>query len=161
MPPSVSEFASLTYYQRLGVPASASPKRIQQAYRTLSKRYHPDLAPFAPEVAIRLFQDLQEAYSVLSNPQQRAMYDATLWLRDPEAWQQLVAYRSGTVGSPPYAGTELEQDPQSIGLGADPILETRPLSAGEIFALVVMVATFVGCLLLVGVVAWIRAGDLA
>ncbi|MFQ3613244.1 MAG: J domain-containing protein [Cyanobacteriota bacterium] len=122
---------SLTYYQRLGLSPGASPEAIRRAYRQLSKRYHPDTSPLAPEVAIRRFQELQEAYLILSNPLQRAIYDASL--------------RAVLSNSGPTDGDSLELR-----------METRPLSGGEICALLLMGSTFVVCLLLAGTLAWLR-----
>ncbi|MFS8829262.1 MULTISPECIES: J domain-containing protein [unclassified Synechococcus] len=128
---------SLTYYQRLGLSPGASPEAIRRAYRQLSKRYHPDTSPLAPEVAIRCFQELQEAYLVLSNPAKRAIYDASL---------RAVTANTGSLGMPG-------------SLGADSLelrMETRPLSAGELCALLLMGSTLVVCLVLAGVLAWLR-----
>ncbi|MGQ9837389.1 MAG: J domain-containing protein [Cyanobacteriota bacterium] len=122
---------SLTYYQRLGLSPRASPEAIRRAYRQLSKRYHPDTSPLAPEVAIRYFQELHEAYLILSNPIQRATYDASL--------------RAMLSNSTPADVDSLEVR-----------METRPLSGGEICALLLMVSTFVVCLLLAGTLAWLR-----
>lgn len=125
---------SLTYYQRLGLSPGASPEAIRRAYRQLSKRYHPDTSPLAPEVAIRRFQELQEAYLILSNPLQRATYDASL---------RAVLSNSGPADSADVDSLELR-------------METRPLSGGEICALLLMGSTFVICLLLAGTLAWLR-----
>ncbi|MFB6478961.1 J domain-containing protein [Streptomyces virginiae] len=61
------------YYEALGVSRSASQDEIQQAYRKLARRHHPDVNkdPGAEE----RFKDLNEAYSVLSDPKTRARYD--------------------------------------------------------------------------------------
>ncbi|MFF1605601.1 DnaJ C-terminal domain-containing protein [Streptomyces mirabilis] len=61
------------YYEVLGVSRSAGQDEIQQAYRKLARRYHPDVNkdPGAEE----RFKDLNEAYSVLSDPKTRARYD--------------------------------------------------------------------------------------
>ena len=63
------------YYRLLKVPTSASPEQIKQAYRALAKALHPDLN--RGQDTTQAFQAVNEAYSVLSDPQQRAAYDQT------------------------------------------------------------------------------------
>ncbi|CAM5665186.1 J domain-containing protein [Streptomyces atroolivaceus] len=60
-------------YEVLGVSRTASQDEIQQAYRKLARKHHPDVNkdPAAEE----RFKDLNEAYSVLSDPKTRARYD--------------------------------------------------------------------------------------
>lgn len=61
------------YYEVLGVSKSASPDEIRKAYRSLAKKYHPDICkePDAEEK----FKEVQEAYDVLSDEQKRKTYD--------------------------------------------------------------------------------------
>ena len=61
------------YYEVLGLERSASDSDIKKAYRTLAKKYHPDLNK-APDAADK-FKEIQEAYEVLSDAQKRATYD--------------------------------------------------------------------------------------
>lgn len=61
------------YYEVLGLDRSASDNDIKKAYRTLAKKYHPDLNK-APDAADK-FKEIQEAYEVLSDAQKRAAYD--------------------------------------------------------------------------------------
>jgi len=63
------------YYVVLGVPASESSTGIRQAFRELALRYHPDRAGAQ---GTRHFQELTEAYEVLSDPDRRASYDEGL-----------------------------------------------------------------------------------
>ncbi|MFE6991083.1 DnaJ domain-containing protein, partial [Streptomyces pharetrae] len=61
------------FYEVLGVSRTASQDEIQQAYRKLARKYHPDVNK--DPVAEERFKDLNEAYSVLSDPRTRARYD--------------------------------------------------------------------------------------
>eukprot|EP00042_Codosiga_hollandica_P026092 m.120735 g.120735 ORF g.120735 m.120735 type:complete len:463 (-) comp52089_c0_seq9:960-2348(-) len=61
-------------YEVLGVSKTAEQKDIKSAYYTLAKKYHPDANPGNKEAAKR-FQEISEAYSVLSNESERARYD--------------------------------------------------------------------------------------
>lgn len=58
------------YYQTLGVDKDATPDAIKQAYRRLASQHHPDRGGNTAK-----FQELQQAYSTLSDPQKRAAYD--------------------------------------------------------------------------------------
>jgi molecular chaperone DnaJ len=62
------------YYAVLGIAATAAPREIRQAYRRLARQYSPDVN-FWDAAAGTLFEEIAEAYRVLSDPQARAMYD--------------------------------------------------------------------------------------
>jgi DnaJ-class molecular chaperone len=62
------------YYQTLGVSRSASAEDIQKAYRTLARKYHPDLNP-DDKTAKKKFQEVQTAFDVLSDASKRELYD--------------------------------------------------------------------------------------
>ncbi|KAM7534908.1 hypothetical protein Aperf_G00000115168 [Anoplocephala perfoliata] len=61
------------YYEILGVERTADPSKIKEAFRKASLIWHPDKNS-APEATAK-FQELQEAYRVLSDVQERAWYD--------------------------------------------------------------------------------------
>ncbi len=63
------------YYLILGVPRQASQNGIRDAYRSLAKQCHPDLAG---ESGTPDFQNINEAYEVLSDPDQRRSYNRSL-----------------------------------------------------------------------------------
>ena len=63
------------FYDVLGVSKSATDAEIKSAYRKLAKKYHPDLNKDDPATAEAKFKEVQEAYSVLSDENQRKMYD--------------------------------------------------------------------------------------
>lgn len=62
------------YYQILGVAKNASSKEIKKAYYQLAKKYHPDTNKDDPD-ASRKFQEVSEAYEVLSDDQKRREFD--------------------------------------------------------------------------------------
>eukprot|EP00408_Alexandrium_pacificum_P066266 CAMPEP_0171174218 /NCGR_PEP_ID=MMETSP0790-20130122/10615_1 /TAXON_ID=2925 /ORGANISM="Alexandrium catenella, Strain OF101" /LENGTH=618 /DNA_ID=CAMNT_0011639087 /DNA_START=9 /DNA_END=1862 /DNA_ORIENTATION=+ len=63
-----------TYYQILGVPPNASGDDIKNQYRKLALKLHPDKNRDDPNATER-FQELQEAYEVLSDAERRTAYD--------------------------------------------------------------------------------------
>ncbi len=64
------------YYTILGVPREASAAEIRKAYLRAARRLHPDRNQAPGET--ELFLEVQRAYEVLSDPQARARYDASL-----------------------------------------------------------------------------------
>ena len=61
------------YYEVLGVSRDASPDEIRKAYRALARKFHPDVNKDAD--AETKFKEINEANSVLSDPEKRAIYD--------------------------------------------------------------------------------------
>ncbi|WP_432009950.1 DnaJ C-terminal domain-containing protein [Streptomyces cucumeris] len=86
------------FYDVLGVSRGASAEEIQQAYRNLARRHHPDVNkdPRAEE----RFKELGEAYSVLSDPGTRARYDrfGEDFRKVPEDWEERVGAGAGGGG---------------------------------------------------------------
>src|SRR5690349_6672816 len=62
------------YYAALGVSRDASEGDIKKAFRKLARRYHPDVAK-DKKTAEEKFKEINEAYEVLSDPDQRRKYD--------------------------------------------------------------------------------------
>src|SRR5258708_38003064 len=63
------------YYEVLGVDRGAGEQDLKSAYRKLAMQYHPDRNP-GDHAAEEKFKEAAEAYSVLSDAQKRAAYDA-------------------------------------------------------------------------------------
>lgn len=130
-----------TYYGLMGLHPSASSVAIRRTYRQLSKKYHPDTTELPAKVATTKFQRLNEAYAVLSSPEQRSLYDLKIGYS-----------RLNVIQAPSWS--EADTDKSSRTAYLDPT--DRPLSSGEIFVLVLLGITFAGCLLLVAIVAYLR-----
>lgn len=87
------------YYQVLRISRQASPQEIKQAYRRLAILFHPDKN--TSDKALRLFQEINEAHEVLSDPLKRSNYDAMLDggglvsqpAAPPGGWHRDPAYR--------------------------------------------------------------------
>ena len=62
------------YYKILGVPRTANAKEIKKAYRELALKWHPDKNENKEE-AEKMFQEIGEAYEVLSDDELKAKYD--------------------------------------------------------------------------------------
>ncbi|WP_448562998.1 J domain-containing protein [Trichothermofontia sp.] len=136
-----------SYYDRLGLHPSASVQQIRQAYRRLSRRYHPDTTDLPAAIATEKFKQLNEAYATLSQPERRYQYDLKI------GYARLAVVR-------PSSHREFHRPPQpssppvSSAAYLDP--SDRPLSAGEIFVLFILLLTFGGCLVLAIVIALTR-----
>ena len=68
--------AKRDYYEVLGISRTASDAEIKRAYRDLARRHHPDVVGAADKTSAETrFKEINEAYTVLSEPQRRAQYD--------------------------------------------------------------------------------------
>ena len=92
------------YYKILGVPSNASLQDIKKAYRKLALKHHPDKheksSSTEKQKAEKMFQEISEAYEVLSDEKKRKMYDQM----GPEAFKQNASGGSSGFGGFSEAG---------------------------------------------------------
>jgi len=138
-----------SYYALLGLHPSASALEIRRAYRELSKRYHPDTTDLPGAIATAKFQQLNEAYATLSNPERRLTYDLKIGYS-----------RLSVIQAPPDLNRPVSRSPVFTSDSAYLDPTDRPLSSGEIFVLFILGLTFLGCLLLAIAIGLTR-GDAA
>ena len=95
------------YYNLLGVSRTASAADIQKAYRSLARKYHPDVNPNDQQAKAK-FQQIQKAYDVLNDPEKRELYD-----RYGSSFESASGHPGGPFPGGPFSG-----GPFSGGSGA-------------------------------------------
>jgi curved DNA-binding protein len=86
------------FYDTLGISRDATPDQIQQAFRTLARKFHPDVNS-DPSAEDR-FKEINEAYHVLSDPAMRKKYDrfGDDFRQVPDDWEERVGAGMGGGG---------------------------------------------------------------
>ncbi|CAF3778370.1 unnamed protein product, partial [Rotaria sordida] len=88
------------YYEVLGVSKTATLKEIKKAYYTLAKQYHPDTTEKKDATTSKRFQEVSEAYEVLSDETKRKNYDTYGMGGDPFSSGQESSPGSSSRGRP-------------------------------------------------------------
>ncbi|MDX1883867.1 DnaJ C-terminal domain-containing protein [Mycolicibacterium sp. 120270] len=93
------------YYEALGVSRDATPEQIQQAFRSLARKFHPDVNK-DPSAEDR-FKEINEAYRVLSDPETRKRYDqfGDDFRHVPDDWEEQMRAGAGMGGRGGFRGT--------------------------------------------------------
>jgi DnaJ-class molecular chaperone len=116
-------------YQSLGLSRQATQDEIKNAYRSLAKKYHPDLNPGNKE-AEKKFKDVAGAYELIGTPEMRAKFDQGETSEQMQQQQQYEQARSrqSRSGGPSYYNTQQNGGRYSQffgeGAGMDDIFES-------------------------------------
>lgn len=133
------------FYQALGVDRGASAAQIRDAYRSLAKRHHPDVAQpsDAHKRNEQAFAAIARAYEVLSDPAQRATYDEQLDAnerlsassagRAHYSWQNIAAPGGGTTGRPGRPAKKPTGDEKGSKTGAASAPGTRGTEFDDLY----------------------------
>jgi molecular chaperone DnaJ len=108
--------AGKNYYLILGVARSESTVGIRARYRDLARRLHPDVA--GPQ-STGAFQEITEAYGVLTDPVARRLHNAELAARE---WSRPVEPTAEPVARRRWAPTSLMAEPDAIRPSFDALL---------------------------------------
>src|SRR5262245_19810227 len=84
-----------TLYRVLGLPRGANQHQVKAAFRTLARRFHPDVNAGDASAGER-FKEVNRAYETLVNPEARAAYDRALVCRQEESRRRLAATATAT-----------------------------------------------------------------
>ena len=102
------------YYKILEIPENADTEMIKKAYRKLAKKYHPDTNSGSKEAEIK-FQDVNEAYSVLSDDEKRKEYDEKKNNKSRDFGGKTKSKGSSSQGANPFAGFSAENFKMDFG----------------------------------------------
>jgi uncharacterized repeat protein (TIGR02543 family) len=155
------------YYKILGIPKSATPDQIKQAFRSLSKKYHPDLNP-GDNKAAEMFKEINEAHQTLSDPGKRTVYDSDFAMAGedrPQSASRPSPSGGGGGGSPGAAyGGGAAAAYGGAGAGARPVYvhtQSQPLSARKktIIAIIAIVSVVIIAGIVAAIIIWGGGGD--
>lgn len=127
-----------SHYQLLGVGPHASHEEIRGAYRRLAQRHHPDANPDAPHEARAVMADINRAWEVLGDPEQRRVYDMAIGVTP----RPRLSFRPDAAGDVDDEDDLLAHLRDDSGVPARPQRPSDLLVAIPVLLFVIAVLTF-------------------
>lgn len=124
------------YYEVLGLPPGATTDQIKKKYRELARKFHPDVVQ-DKVLGQRVFTQINQAYSVLGNPERRAQYNGTLSSssaspaeKGPKAGSQTQAPQAATSPlSRPVSPVKSQAFTEMLSRAENAIMAGQPVQA--------------------------------
>src|SRR5262245_15456705 len=127
-----------TLYHILGLSQDASREQVKAAFRTLARRFHPDVN-MRNDAAEQRFKEVSQAYVTLADPDARAVYDRALVCRAAETQRQRWTFATTaatTIGLALW-WTQATREPERaragvlVGIGRGPLIGAQEAAREE------------------------------
>ncbi len=113
------------YYEVMGLPPGATTDQIKKKYRELARQFHPDVAQ-DKAISQRMFTQINQAYSVLGNPERRAQYNGVLQNTPPPA---AAPPQAAPPPAKPVSVVKAQALPEMLGRAESAIMAGNPVEA--------------------------------
>ncbi len=113
------------HYQALGIDPTADPEVITAAYRALAKKFHPDTGAATGTASPERFDEIQQAYEVLRNPESRHAYDLELLAATEAELEQHIAAKRRVVVREPEPAAPPPPPPDLGDIRPEPAMPPR------------------------------------
>ena len=115
-----------THYHVLGIPETASLEEIKKQYRSLARKFHPDVNP-GPQAA-QQFSRIAEAYRVLSDTEARRTYDAERALQQRQASYKSAGPVNHPAGPRPAASSPPKPPPTTASQESERLVQQAQIA---------------------------------
>jgi curved DNA-binding protein CbpA len=119
------------YYEVLGIPTGATTDQIKKKYRELARKFHPDVVQ-DKALGQRVFTQINQAYSVLGDPERRAQYNVTLSppsAAAPKPAPTAPASPAPASAPPPPSAQKPQANVEILGKAENAIMAGKPIEA--------------------------------
>ena len=109
---NVQNFRDKDYYRILGISYSATKKEIKAAYRSLARKYHPDVNP-GNKICEEKFKEIGEAYEILNDDVKKKHYDIIKGFNVPPKTSSTDSEQAKSQARSAYSEKKPEEKPKA------------------------------------------------